>query len=184
MTGLTQQLEYVSHLGEGKIDKIQEKIGNSQHISKLLLADVRQVVSDLRALPALDLSSALYQLANVNANANASEKPRLILDLPQQCQFTNHRIAETLFRVVQEILTNCHRHSRAQVLQVRLSQDKDGWHLSAQENCPPPASINFGNGLNGMQERIEQLGGVLEITRTNVLQHYVMIPNHNLYAKG
>jgi len=78
-----------------------------------------------------------------------------------------------LFRLLQEALTNVHRHSESVVAQVRLHMDGNHAVLEVQdagkglpqkilaESGPIPAT---GVGLRGMDERMRQLGGRLEIS--------------------
>jgi PAS domain S-box-containing protein len=77
-----------------------------------------------------------------------------------------------IFRMVQECLTNVHRHSNSPRAGVRLAQ-KQGQIVveiaDAGRGIPPEkqdglkASGQMGVGFRGMRERIAQLGGVLEI---------------------
>jgi signal transduction histidine kinase len=78
-----------------------------------------------------------------------------------------------IFRIVQEALTNVHRHSgspRASICLTRAHQEvhlevRDwGSGISAMRHGMPPPN---GVGLQGMRERIRQLGGEFEI-RSNV----------------
>ncbi|MGB6977882.1 MAG: ATP-binding protein, partial [Candidatus Acidiferrales bacterium] len=80
------------------------------------------------------------------------------------------------FRVLQESLTNVHRHSGSQTATVRLSRDEEAVVLevadqgkgSQQENSPEEAARDwtesFGVGLRGMSERVRQMGGKLELS--------------------
>ncbi|MEU3251328.1 histidine kinase [Streptomyces sp. NPDC006997] len=76
-------------------------------------------------------------------------------------------VEQTAFRVVQEALTNVHKHAAGAKTYVRLA------HRSAEiamqvENEPPPEASSAssarlpsgGNGLVGMEERVAALGGV------------------------
>jgi signal transduction histidine kinase len=77
-----------------------------------------------------------------------------------------------IFRVVQECLTNIHRHSGSKTAKIQLLR-RDGYvrcevgdqgkgipdgHELALEPIP-----TLGVGLPGMRERVKQLGGILEI---------------------
>lgn len=77
-----------------------------------------------------------------------------------------------LFRVLQENLTNVHRHSDSQTAEVELSI-RDGFaHLrvknqgkgfrNAQGRTP-----NAGVGITGMQERVRDLGGDVSVSSTS-----------------
>jgi two-component system NarL family sensor kinase len=80
-----------------------------------------------------------------------------------------------LFRVLQEGLTNVHRHSGSQTAHVRLSAREGIVTLTIEDKgkgIPPHLLEEFsqdcmnamGIGLRGMKERMRQLGGRLEIT--------------------
>jgi two-component system, NarL family, sensor kinase len=78
-----------------------------------------------------------------------------------------------LFRILQETLTNVYRHSASQTVDIRLSRDAGTATLEVQDygqGIPARLLDQFkragsgtGVGLAGMRERIEDLGGQLEI---------------------
>jgi len=78
----------------------------------------------------------------------------------------------TVFRMVQECLTNIHRHSGSQVAKVRVVQLDDevrievedrGKGIPLEKQKAMASDGNLGVGIRGMQERIRQFGGSLEI---------------------
>jgi PAS domain S-box-containing protein len=76
----------------------------------------------------------------------------------------------TIFRVVQECLTNVHRHSGSKTALVRLSRKHRCIHLEVSDEgkgMPLYQSLEspgtLGVGVRGMRERVRQLGGALEI---------------------
>ena len=71
--------------------------------------------------------------------------------------------AHLLLRCVQEIITNSVRHAQAQNLWIRLSMAQDGVAMSARDDGRGVNSVQVGNGLRGMNERLTQLGGKLEV---------------------
>jgi signal transduction histidine kinase len=69
-----------------------------------------------------------------------------------------------IFRVVQEALNNCVKHSQATEVRVLIHRDGDGLSISVQDNGVgfDPAG-NKGLGLLGMMERVSGLGGQFQI---------------------
>lgn len=106
-----------------------------------------------------------------------SEFPRLAPDLET-----------TVFRIVQEALTNVFRHSGAHQGWVTLAKSEkdvtvrvrdDGRGVSAQTVEFRPGSI--GIGINGMRQRVKEFGGVLKLENANpgtLLE--VIIPDRSL----
>jgi PAS domain S-box-containing protein len=79
-----------------------------------------------------------------------------------------------LFRVLQECLTNVHRHSGSRTAQIRLLNKADRVTLEVEDNGKgfPPGLLEqsgqegmgtLGVGLRGMNERMRQLGGWIEV---------------------
>jgi PAS domain S-box-containing protein len=82
----------------------------------------------------------------------------------------DHELA--LFRIVQECLTNIHRHSDSKTAKIRLEQrdgcvqceiSDEGKGIPQEEQSAFSSSATVGVGLRGMRERVRQLGGMLQI---------------------
>ena len=95
------------------------------------------------------------------------EIPRELVRLPDSVELG-------LFRVLQESLTNIHRHSGSSTVDIRLNLDAQRVILEVRDygrGMPRELLQRFqgvgtggGVGLAGMQERISELGGRLEIS--------------------
>jgi signal transduction histidine kinase len=95
------------------------------------------------------------------------------LDMPADFDRLPSSLELVLFRVLQESLTNVHRHSRSRKadVSVRLSEDKVVLRVRDYgKGIPPDVLGHFrrngahgGVGLVGMRERIHELGGQLEM---------------------
>ncbi|MFC1776018.1 sensor histidine kinase [Pseudomonadota bacterium] len=154
LTALTLNLEVVTHLVDGKV---LEHVQQAHSLARLLLADVREVVSDMRQDDMVNLADALHTLTE------GVPKPRIHLDLPSQDVMTEPQRAQVLLRCVQEMITNSVRHAQAGNLWIRLSMTRDGLAMSARDDGVGADKVAVGNGLMGMAERLKQLGGKLEI---------------------
>jgi signal transduction histidine kinase len=83
-------------------------------------------------------------------------------------------IEMALFRVVQEALSNVHRHSTSDTASIRLEhrngdivlQIKDrGKGLAIDDHGPDTnGAVSLGVGIPGMKQRLRQLGGTLDIS--------------------
>ncbi len=154
LTALTLNLEVVTHLADGKV---LEHVQQAHSLARLLLADVREVVSDMRKGDMVNLADAFHTLIE------GVPKPRIHLDLPAQAVMTEPQRAQVVLRCVQEMITNSVRHAQADNLWIRLSVTGDGLVMSARDDGIGSDKVAVGNGLLGMAERLKQLGGKLEI---------------------
>jgi PAS domain S-box-containing protein len=143
---------------------------NTQELVQQLHREIR-TASYLLHPPMLDengLSSALSwyieglrERSDVEINLFVSEE---IGRLPADMELV-------VFRVVQECLTNIHRHSGSKTASIRLARDSDavvvevqdsGRGISAQK-LAELQSGGSGVGIGGMRERVRQLGGEMKI---------------------
>jgi PAS domain S-box-containing protein len=73
-----------------------------------------------------------------------------------------------IFRIVQECLTNIHRHSGSNWASIAISRDSNHVTIEIQDTGKGmPTPIRAGVGIQGMGERVRQLRGQLEIKSGN-----------------
>lgn len=155
LTALSLNLEVASHLASGKA---REHVEQGRSIAKLLLSDVREVVSDMRRDDQVDLARALRELVA------GMPEPEIHLDIPEALPLTDPNRAQILLRCAQEVITNTARHAQARNLWLTLKPDGDGLELLAHDDGRGTGSFQLGNGLTGMRERLRELGGRLDIS--------------------
>ncbi|GIV95474.1 MAG: hypothetical protein KatS3mg057_0131 [Herpetosiphonaceae bacterium] len=93
-----------------------------------------------------------------------------------------HQIEETIFRIVQEALSNITRHSRASSVRIILSIASGQAQLEISDDGVgfDPAKQRAGMGLRSMQERVAAAGGSLNISSgTGGTTLQVRIPGTN-----
>jgi PAS domain S-box-containing protein len=91
-------------------------------------------------------------------------------DLPRQPR----EIETTIFRIVQEALTNVHRYSGSRTAEIRVCCEDGNIIAEVQDHgigLPTPtratgAPTDRGVGIAGMRERVKQLNGIFEINGT------------------
>jgi signal transduction histidine kinase len=154
LTALSLNLEAASHLAQ---DKALVQVQRAQSVTKLLLSDLRSVVSALRGEDPIGLAQALRTLvAGVPA-------PQIHLVIAEDLAIGDPMRAHTVLRCVQEIITNSIRHAAAENLWIELAQTLDGIAIRARDDGRGAKEVRPGHGLTGMRERLQQVGGTLEI---------------------
>lgn len=152
LTALSLNLEVASHLSEGKA---KTHVLQAQSVARLLLSDVREVVSQLRHGDDIDLSAALKSLAE------GVPEPRIHMQLPEQMGVDDAKRAQVLLRCAQEIITNAVKHAGAENLWLTFTRTDAGIALKARDDGRGASKLKAGNGLVGMSERLRQVGGRL-----------------------
>ena len=154
LTALSLNLEVAGHLAEGKA---LEHVRQSHALAKLLLTDVREVVSEMREEGGIDLTNALRVLVE------GVPALQVDLDLPERLHIEDPQRAQVLLRCAQEIITNTVRHAGASHLTLTMTQDAGQIRLQARDNGRGCESAKPGNGLRGMRERLSAYGGQVDI---------------------
>ena len=132
-------------------------IAECERLADELLSDVRGVVSTLRQHDGIDLQQALAALVP------ALPHPQVRLELAPEARAAGLAQAQALLRCAQEGLTNALRHSGAAHIAIRLASEGAGIVLSVEDDGRAQQPPLPGNGLRGMRERLEALGGRLEL---------------------
>jgi PAS domain S-box-containing protein len=137
------------------------------------LSDEVRTFSHLLHPPLLDevgLSSALRLYLEGFAERS---KIQVDLEIPSDFGRLSRETETAIFRVVQECLTNIHRHSGSAVAkisifradgEVRVKAEDKGKGIPHERKSNTELSGREGVGIRGMRERVRQLGGTLEIT--------------------
>lgn len=154
LTALSVNLEVAAHLTDGKA---RGHVEQAQSLAKLLLSDVRAVVSDLRDDQTIDIAAMLARVVE------PIPSPRVALHVASDVRVTDPAVAQTLLRAVQELVTNAMRHSGAATLTIDVTSNGGAIALHARDDGRGASVIEIGNGLRGMQERARELGGSLDV---------------------
>jgi PAS domain S-box-containing protein len=136
------------------------------------LSNEIRTISHLLHPPLLDevgLSSALRLYLEGFAERSGIKAK---LEIPDDFERLPRDLETAIFRIVQECLTNIHRHSGSPTAKVRISRigtdirievEDDGKGMSPQKCLDIESGGKAGVGIRGMRERIRQLGGTFEI---------------------
>jgi signal transduction histidine kinase len=160
---LTLMKEMAAQLENAKIGKMVEDSGA---LTEELTRQIR-TMSYLLHPPLLDeagLESALRWYID-----GFVQRSNIAVDLVvyEDVGRLSSEVEIALFRVVQESLTNVHRHSGSRVASVRIARDSEQVTLEVRDEGKSEQQgkkiFNPGVGILGMRERVRQLGGSLEL---------------------
>ena len=148
------------------------KAASENEILVQQVSDEIRTISHLLHPPLLDevgLASALRWYVE-----GFSKRSKIAVDLEIEPKFRRlpSEMEIAIFRIVQECLTNVHRHSGSHTAQVRITYEDgrvrvviqdSGKGIPLAEQHALKSAGRMGVGFRGMRERITQLGGALEL---------------------
>ncbi len=153
LTALKLNLELAKRL---PTDDKPAKIDTALRLSEQVLDDIRGVVSQLREHDGMELKPALEQLSQGWPDVQVS------LHVDPMLRIAHVATATALLRCAQESLTNAVRHGHARRIELRLEPAADGVNLGIRDTGTGAAAVTPGNGLTGMRERLQAVGGRVE----------------------
>jgi PAS domain S-box-containing protein len=169
LTALKISLELIGQDLPVEFGSLRQRIGDAAALTDATMEQIRSLAQDLRppALDALGLGPTLEGFCRDFARRTGLSIDYLGLELPVLPEAVN----TCLYRFLQEALTNVAKHACANQVCVALRCDAKTVSLSVQDDGRGfdkgarlfVSGWPMGIGLLGMQERLESLGGRLEI---------------------
>jgi two-component system, NarL family, sensor histidine kinase DesK len=146
--------ELAGRLIERDPQRAAQEIADVERTARTALSEVREAIGGYRSrgLPAeMELARNTLNAAGVTLSCE-SQLPKLGAE------------EETvLCLAVREAVTNIVRHAQATHCRMRFNTLPDGFHSLLIADDGAPANLHEGNGLRGMRERVQSLGGRLSI---------------------
>jgi signal transduction histidine kinase len=168
----------LSSLG-GDIDRIAKAaatVSDSAALVNDVSTDIR-TISYLLHPPLLDEAGLVSALRWYIQGFTERSKIQVDLDLSDHFERLPRDVETAIFRLVQECLTNVHRHSGSAVAKIRVIRSAEEVRVEVQDQgkgipIERQSELSSGGipgvGIRGMRERLRQLGGSLEITSEGV----------------
>ena len=172
VAGLLMILGRVESAGSGEKNNLHSLLQDAQDLAGKCAQELR-TISHLLHPPLLEELGLEVALDAYLAGFTKRSGIAVRLELPENLGRLDSALELALFRVVQESLGNIHRHSGSLTARVQLTKVKDRLVLEIRDDGRGIAAERlrelrehasaFGVGITGMQQRLRQLGGELEI---------------------
>ncbi len=149
---ITLKSELAGKLIDRDPQRAGKEIGEVEEISRQALSDVRDAIRGYRAKGiAAELAQAKSTLETAGLVVQCDAATTVTLPALQE---------SVLSLAVREAVTNVVRHAQARTCRMRLDQQNGSCRLEIHDDGLG-GSNGEGNGLRGMRERVEMLGGTL-----------------------
>ena len=138
---------------------------------------VEQISKEIRTIshllhpPLLDVAGLASAIRWYVDGFSERSKIRVDMEVPAEFRRLSEEMELTIFRLIQECLTNIHRHSGSSTASIAIRQEdhtilvqiKDQGKGISSDKQMELGTDRAGVGFRGMRERLRQLGGELEI---------------------
>ncbi len=169
LTAINILLEKAIAFGQRDPPTAESAVLDAKRLTREALLDVRQSVGSLRHTGnTFSLSSSLADLAGTMQDGGIATHLEITgdeADIPKPALMA-------IYRATQEAMTNIQKHANARNASIRVSLDEQearltidddgqGFDTASLDHLSPHRNSRF--GLQGVRERLEVLGGILEI---------------------
>lgn len=165
LTLIVLKAELASKLAESDPARAIREIRDVEQVSRAALRDVRETIRGYRPTLSGELESARMLL----------DAARITSDIEVQALEWTPASEEVIALALREAVTNVVRHSRASHARIMISRSDVGAVLEVTDNGRA-AQCAEGNGLRGMRERVESLGGHVSRAFSNGMRLTVALP--------
>lgn len=150
--------------------EVQSHLSSSSETTVRLLDKVREISLDLRPTMLDDLG-LIPALSSLNERFTKQTKIQILLKYSGLEQRYDPNLEITVFRIIQEALTNAAKHADVKQVSVRIWADELFLRLQVQDlgigfDVDTALQQQKSSGLSGMIERANACGGSLEIDST------------------
>ena len=150
---ITLKSELAGKLIDRDPQRAGKEIGEVEQISRQALSDVRDAIRGYRSQGLVaELAQAKTTLETAGLTVQCDAATTVKIPAVQE---------SVLSLAVREAVTNVVRHAQAHTCRLRLEQENGSCRLQIQDDGVG-TSNGEGNGLRGMRERVEMLGGTLQ----------------------
>jgi two-component system sensor histidine kinase DesK len=151
-----------------------KEIREVEEISRQALSEVRDAIRGYRAKGLVaELAHAKSTLETAGVAVQCDAASTMTLPAMQE---------SVLSLAVREGVTNVVRHAQARSCRLRIEQENGSCRLEIHDDGQGFSTVE-GNGLRGMRERVEMLGGTLERTNRSGTMLIITLPLKEIAAK-
>ena len=163
LSGALQSLR-LTHLRGAKGSGMELDLGEELEALRRATSGLRSAIYDLRHEKERPFVESVKSLVELNRQLTPERKIELTVEEGFPEELPGEASVE-LLRVLQEALTNARRHSEARNVEVKLRTDDEAILIEVADDGRgfDPGSARAGIGLSAMRERVEGLGGKIEV---------------------
>lgn len=179
LTGLIMEINICKKLiQKNDINRIKDELEKAEEIAKYSLIEVRKSVRTIKsskALIGIDSIKKLVEDYKRSSNVNVE------LEISKFRYKLSPAAEVTIYRAVQESLTNCSRYAHARNMFISILFKEKMISIIIKNDGVCCKSIKKGVGLTTMQERVEVLGGKINFSGENGFEISISIPTEENY---
>lgn len=160
LTALLIQVQAAQDILRADPAALGRRLERLEDLIRSSIQDVREEVSELRDESVVERSGS-NRWRRLCESFSEGTGVRVRTAIPDDFEQVPPGISELVYRITQEALTNSYRHGAADLIDVSMAWDSAAARILVRisDNGQGVRTVNPGNGLRGMRERTDEIGG-------------------------
>lgn len=157
LMALVMHLEFAKKICATKPQKVEEILEQSEKIAKSSINDLRKAVTLLNSeLEIIDFDTSIEKLIN---NFYLVSNLKITCTKNRSINCLSSLIKTSIYKTIQECITNSLKHGNATEINIKITATNENVEFIITDNGIGCNNIIKSNGLNGIENRINSLGG-------------------------
>lgn len=160
LTALIMSLEYASKTLEiNDTESAKKAIEKSQILARDSMQNVRKAIYTLKdTMNSENLKDSLNALITNLSLGNI----KISMDIKGDIESYQPELKHVVYRSIQELITNSVKHGNADKIFIELHSGINFFYIEVSDNGKGCKKLSKGNGLNGIEMRVSEIGGQVE----------------------
>jgi signal transduction histidine kinase len=159
LMALVMHLEFAKKIYTIKPKKVEEVLSQSEKIAKASICDLRKAVTLLNSeLEIKDFDNSIEKLIN---NFYLFSNIKMIFNTNININDLSSIIKTSIYKIIQESITNSLKHGNATEINIKITTTRENVELIITDNGIGCSNVIKSNGLNGIENRINLLRGII-----------------------
>lgn len=175
LTGLIMEMDICSKLIDKDINKTKLELEKAADLARNTLEEVRKSVRKIKPSD-LEETSGISSMKELIRDFEKNTGIFVTFKVTENRYKLSPTVEVTLYRAIQEALTNSAKHGNAKNISIFLAFRKEKVYLELKNDGDNCSEIIKGVGLKSMEERIHMLGGSINFEGKEGFSIYIEIP--------
>jgi signal transduction histidine kinase len=171
LTFIISSVDNIKYAFDITNEKLDNKLSNISSFAKDTIIELRDTIWAMNSneITFEDLETRINNYIEKAKEAKDQISFSFAIDPVLKTQKLTSVQGMNLYRTIQEAVNNSIKYANASVISINAKQEANRTKITIQDNGLgfDQATIEKGNGLQNMQKRIEEIGGIFELQSTN-----------------
>ena len=182
LSTLLIQLQAIPYVMKNDPNEGGKMVDNLVHFTKNGIENVRRAVKELKPTD-FDSYQGIFALQELTSNFEKLSGVKVRFIVSSEKWTLNGDQSFTLYRIVQESLSNSLKHSNASSVMISLQFLEDSLYLHIKDDGKGCLKIKKGFGLKGIEQRVKSLGGEVNVHGEKGFEISISIPKIESFIK-